>query len=169
VINLNREQLTSMLVNNLALFTDFPVVENYCHTHNSSSGAKAYVGLVREIEGNPELYQLVTQCTHSDFEIDKSNHDFFTGFELATFIKDNSIKISEGESSWIDNLNKIKESLDNGACCSTRKALEMEANFCYSDLISQCDSEWIFIKNIKEFLDVNTITFRLPDNTKKNV
>lgn len=169
MVKLDREQLTSILVNNLALFTGFPVVENYSHTHNSSSGTKSYVNLTKEIENNPKLYQLVTQCIHSDFEIDKSNHDFFTGFELATFIKDNSIKISEGESSWIDNLNKIKESLNNGACCSTKKALEIEANFCYSDLISQCDSEWVFIKNIKQFLGVDTITFRLPDNTKKNV
>ena len=169
MLNLTRDHLTSVIAENLALFSEFPVAVNYCNTKDSHQSSENYLLLVNEIKNNQDLRNILKKCLHSDFEINNKTHEFSSGFELSFFIKNNSIEISEGEDSWISNLERVKLALDGGACCSTRNSLIHEGDACYSDLINQCNSDWIFIKNLKKFLNADTISFRLPDNTVKNV
>jgi hypothetical protein len=168
MIKLDREKLTNLLVENIELFSDFPAVTNYCNIRELPIGAEGFVRLVSEIENSKELHDLIAKTISSDFEIDKENFDILNGFQLASLVRSNNIEISEGEETWIKNLERIEEALKS-SCCSTRHALMTEASACYADLINQSSSEWIFVKNLKQFLSVNSITFRLPDNTNKQV
>jgi len=166
---LSREELTSILVNNQSLFSDFPAVENYCNAYSFNGGGVTYIKLIEELDKSNDLYKLVEKCTQHAFEMDKSTYVIFTGFDLESLIRECAIEISDGENTWISNLERVKSALDQGACCSTKNSLLHEADSCYSDLINQCDSNWIFIKNLKKFLNADTISFRLPNNTVKNV
>jgi hypothetical protein len=169
MIKLNKDHLTSIVSENLALFSNFPVVGNYCDTKHLPQSSEAYLKLIQQIQENEGLKNIIKQCLQCDFEIDTSVYEISTGFELASLIKNNSIEISEGEDTWISNLQRIKNALDAGACCSTRRSLANESDSCYTDLINQCDSNWIFIKNLKKFLKVDTIIFKTPNDKEKNV
>lgn len=168
MIKLDREQLTKLLVDNIELFHKFPVVENYCNIRELPIGAEGFVRLVSEIENSQELHDLISKSISTNFEIDKENFDILNGFQLASLIRSNNIEISEGEETWIKNLERIEEALKS-SCCSTRHMLMTEANACYADLINQSSSDWIFVKNLKQSLSVSSITFRLPDNSNKKV
>ena len=168
MITLDRDQLTNILAENINLFSNFPVVENYCNIQNLPQGAEGFRRLTQEIEASKDLYDLIARCISSEFKIDKDNYIIENGFQLSSLIAQKKVEISDGEKTWIQNIEKIEEAL-KGACCSTRHALVHEANACYSDLINQCNDQWIFIKNLKKSLNVSKITFKLPDNSKKQV
>jgi hypothetical protein len=171
MINLDREALTNLLVANRHSFSEFPVVESFCVSLDSlpESRGEDYSILVKEIRSTPKLKLAIEECVRAPFEIDSSNYDIANGAELYALIRNHSIVISEGEETWIGNLERVYSSLQGGACCSTRAALMSEATECYRDLINQCDSSWIFIKNIKNFVDAKTLSFRAPDGTSKTV
>ena len=167
MITLDRTKLTNILVENIDMFSNFAIVQNYCNTRELPSGAEDFLRLTQQIESSKDLHDLIAKCISSNFKLDK-NFEILNGFQLATLIRNMSIEISEGEESWIQNLERIQEALKS-ACCSTRHSLSQEGNSCYAALINQCSSDWIFVKNLKESLNVNKITFKLPDNSEKNV
>ena len=168
MITLNRDQLTNILSENINLFSKFPVVENYCNIQHLPVGAAGFQRLTQEIEASKDLYDLIARCISNDFKIEKDNFHIINGFQLSSLIAENKLEISDGEKTWIQNLEKIEEALKN-SCCSTRQALMHEANACYSDLINQCNDQWIFVKNLKKSLNVSKITFKLPNNSEKQV
>jgi hypothetical protein len=171
MINLDREALTNLLAANRNSFSEFPVVESFCSSLDvpTESLGEHYSILVKEISSMPKLKRAIEECVRAPFEIDSSNYDIANGAELYALIRKHSIVISEGEETWIGNLEKIHSSLQGGACCSARAALSAEADACYLDLITQCDSSWIFVKNIKNFVNAETLTFRIQDGTSKMV
>ena len=168
MITLDREKLTNILVENISMFSSFPVVENYCNIRELPIGAEGFIRLKSEIEASDELHGLISKCISSNFIIDNGNFEILNGCQLAQLIRSKSIEISDGEETWIKNLENIETALKS-ACCSTRNSLMYEANACYSDLISQCGPDWIFVKNLKKYLNVPIITFKLPDNKEKQV
>jgi|TARA_R110000824_G_scaffold1118_1_gene6074 hypothetical protein len=171
MINLSREALTNILIANRDSFSEFPIVESFCVTHESANSAIGghYAILVKEINSVPKLKRAIEECVRAPFEIDTSNYEIFSGIELCTLIRNNPIIISEGEETWISNIERVHDSLKKGACCSTKAALTREADACYTDLVSQCDSSWIFIKNIKDFVNAESLSFHLQGATSKTV
>lgn len=153
-------------------FSDFPPVESFCAAQKTStqdSKGEHYYLLVKEIHSVPKLKRAIEELVRAPFEIDTSNYEIFNGAELYVLIRNNSIAISEGEETWIGNLERVHRSLKEGACCSTRAALASEANACYKDLITQCDSSWIFVKNIKDFVNAESLSFHLEGGNSKIV
>ncbi len=172
MILLNRNKLTQLLVANRENFSEFPSVESFCaalDTPNQGPKGEHYALLVKEVNSAPKLKRAIEECVQAPFEIDTSNYEIFNGAELYVLIRNNSITISEGEETWIGNLERIDQSLKEGACCSARASLAHEANACYADLVSQCDSSWIFIKNIKDFVNAESLSFHLEGGNSKIV
>ena len=163
MISLDREALTNLLVANRNSFSEFPVVESFCLSLDLPTELRGehYSILVKEISSMPKLKRAIEECVRAPF--------IANGAELYALIRNHSIVISEGEETWIGNLEKIHSSLQGGACCSARAALSAEADACYLDLITQCDSSWIFVKNIKNFVNAETLSFRIQDGTSKTV
>jgi hypothetical protein len=87
---------------------------------------------------------------------------------LVTLIRKHDIPLSNGEKTWIHN---IEESVRvaKTACCSNKANLLREARVCYLDLIKSCDSNWLFVKNIKEALKIDNITFKSDNEVIKKV
>ena len=121
MITLDRDQLTNILAENINLFSNFPVVENYCNIHNLPQGSEGFRRLTQEIEASKDLYGLIARCISSEFKIDKDNFIIENGFQLSSLIAQKKVEISDGEKTWIQNIEKIEEAL-KGACCSTRHA-----------------------------------------------
>ena len=170
MITLDRESLTNLLIANREDFSEFPIVEAFCVAPNPSaqdSRGKLYALLVAEISSESKLKRAIEQCVGAPFQIDASTYEIFNGAELCALIRDNSITISEGEETWIGNLERIQQSLKEGACCSARSSLTHETHACYADLVNQCDSSWIFVRNIKDFVSAESLSFTHEGATSK--
>jgi NurA-like 5'-3' nuclease len=166
MIKLNKENIISFFNANKMAFENYPVIQNFLTDVNSWS---LFDKLCKEIRSSKELYdKIATLLGAHAFEIDDQIVEIKNGFELARLVKDNSIEISEGEATWIDLLFNLNES-NKSACCSTRSQIFQQAETCYNDLVSQCNSEWIFVKNIKTFCKVSTIVFYKSDRARKEV
>tara|TARA_Y100001937_G_scaffold109591_1_gene154407 strand:+ start:33030 stop:33533 length:504 start_codon:yes stop_codon:yes gene_type:complete len=167
MLELEKHQIKNLISLNVSMFSDFPVAENFANSAKEIESL-AYVKLIEELDNNKELYNLIVSLTGSDFKLQNSPHSFDSPFSLANFINENNIQISEGEKTWINTITTIQESL-GGVCCSAKKQLLKEADLCYEDLVNQCDSEWIFVKNIKEALSTEGLIFLNNGNQIKIV
>lgn len=150
MIELKKEQIKNLISQNVNEFKDFPVVEKLVTSPNESEHL-AYKDFLDSVDSDKELYGFISKIIGGEFTLSNEDHSFSNSFELANFIDSNNIETSEGESTWINNILKIQESL-KGACCSTRANLINEAAHCYEDLVNQCDEDWVFIKSIKKNL-----------------
>tara|TARA_R110000824_G_scaffold88360_16_gene217313 strand:+ start:2748 stop:3248 length:501 start_codon:yes stop_codon:yes gene_type:complete len=166
MIKFNKESITNFFRANVQNFKNFPVVEEFLRNSDSLS---QYLRLRNELDTHPIFRKLfITLLNIKDFEIDDGALEIKHGSQLSQLIKDNSIEISESEETWINNLDRITTAL-KGACCSTRQALSQELNHCYDDLVSQSNSDWIFVKNIKAFAGVKKILFTTSDGQSKEL
>lgn len=166
MIKLNKERITNFFRANRQNFKNFPVVEEFLRSSDSLS---EYFRLRNEFDTNPIFRKLfITLLNIEDFEIDDEVLEIKNGFQLSSLIKDGSIEVSDGEASWINNLDKIGVALQ-GACCAARQALKGEADHCYDDLVSQSNSDWIFVKNIKAFAGVEKILFITSNGQRKEL
>tara|TARA_R100000008_G_scaffold58206_1_gene36124 strand:+ start:2774 stop:3283 length:510 start_codon:yes stop_codon:yes gene_type:complete len=169
MITLTRKTLTNLLNANKQIFINFPLVEAYCAVQTLPESQVHFSQLVSEATSNPEFRGKIEECLGSSFELDNEVYEIMNGVELVYIIRNNNITISEGEESWISNLERIRDTLQGGACCSTRAALNQEGRHCYEDLVNQCDSDWIFVKNIKSSVGASKIIFHYHDDRFKTV
>jgi len=154
MIELKKEQIKNLISQNINEFKDFPVAEKFATASNESQHL-AYKDFSDSLRSNKELYGFISKIIGGEFTLNNEEYSFSSPFELANFIDSNNIEISEGESTWINNILKIQESL-KGACCSTKANLINESKHCYEDLINQCDEDWVFVKNIKKTLSTQS-------------
>jgi hypothetical protein len=150
MIELKKEQIKNLISQNIDEFKDFSVAEKFATAPNESEHL-AYKDFSDSVRSDKKLYGFISKIIGGEFTLNNEEYSFSSPFELANFIDSNNIEISEGESTWINNILKIQESL-KGACCSTKANLINESTHCYVDLINQCDEDWVFVKNIKKIL-----------------
>ena len=87
---------------------------------------------------------------------------------LVAIVRKHNIPLSEGEASWIDNMEEPLKGATT-ACCSSKAGLLREARVCYLDLVDNCDSNWLFVKHIKKALSIESITFKAENEILKTV
>jgi len=169
----DKDSLKNFLSANASKFKEIAVVMDFVNAP-SESDDENFSKLVTEIETNPNLYNFISQNVMADFSIKKipdSEGDCYiinNPFTFAHLIRDNSIIISKGEETWVNNILNNEEQVKS-ACCGTRRALMENANLCYDDLLNQCDSTWIFVQNIKQFVKKDKINFYNSKGTLKQV
>lgn len=169
MITLDRNSLTNLLKANESEFVNFPVINSYCSDSKHPESQVNFSTLIAEIDSNPEIREKIEQCARSPFQIETDNYDILNGLELVDVIRSNKVTISTGEETWISNLERVRDALNKGACCSTRAALRREAQSCYEDLVNQCNSSWIFVKNIKQSVGASELTLHYSDGRVKKV
>tara|TARA_B100000424_G_C22901826_1_gene479615 strand:+ start:466 stop:975 length:510 start_codon:yes stop_codon:yes gene_type:complete len=169
MISLDRQTLTNVLNANKNSFESFDSSKNYCSSLNQPESCYLFVKLLKSIESEPLFKQKIEETLKSPFKIDYQTVEIKNGLELVDIIRRFKLEISEGEETWIKNLERVRDTLKNGACCATRAALNEEGRFCYEDLVNQCDSNWVFVKELKSCLEASSIIFHYSNDTQKQV